>query len=159
MTATDPTAAPARPATPGQAPDGPEHWHVTVCVHEQLTDSQRDELFSAVADAAHEVDDRWSENELGPDVLVTGAPCRCLDAAPAADPAVYRLPTEPPDGTRLKDRGGGIWERDGTKFAPWLLVRNFRGEPPSAPVRRHWHDLLAIGGPLSTAPPAGTEAQ
>lgn len=153
MTATDPTAAPAQPATPGQAPDAPEHWHVTVCVHEQLTDKQRDELFSAVADAAHEVDDRWSENELGPDVLVTGAPCRCLDAAPA----VYRLPPEPPDGTRLRDRGGGVWERDGTYIGPWRLVLTFRGEAPSAPVRRHWYELLGTRAPLSTVPPAGTE--
>lgn len=76
-----------------------------------------------------------------------------LDAAPA----VYTLPPEPPDGTRLKDRGGGIWQRDGRYIATWTLVVTFRGETPYAPVRRHWHELLMAGAPLMTAPPAGTE--
>lgn len=151
MTTTDPSTAPAQPATPG-TPDGPDHWHVTVCVHEQLTDRQRDELFSAVADAAHEVDDRWSENELGPDVLVTGALCRCLNAAPA----VYTLPPEPPE-TVIE-----LWDGDGNRWLrrpPHVAYGEWVPDDDEDSAGEDWPTLLFEYGPLSTAPLAGTEAQ
>lgn len=131
MTANDPTAA--APATPGQ------------------DDMRRERaILRWAADRlmADEPVYRTGQNERA---AIAGQLRRWADEMDAA-PGVYQLPAEP-DVAELWDVRGLRWTRTPDDHPPYLWWCDDESKGP-----RYWRDLL-LRGPLSTAPPAGTEGE
>lgn len=98
---------------------------------------------------------RWVADMAGTHGNVTGGMLRRWADELDTAPPVYQLPAEPPPHiTELWDRDGCRWEwsdgEDGSDSG-WV--------PDTGDGVWEWPELLVEHGPLSTTPPAGTEAE
>jgi hypothetical protein len=151
LSATDsaeqPHAGTTAPPRATEVADGPEHWHVTACVHQQLTDTQRDDLFTAVTAAAHD----WEPP--GINVHVGGGPCHCAtgpapDATEAAVDAAERVIGYTLDGAKLWDPRRAAWldpVRMVAAIAQALAASGLLADRDSNPVTGRWRVGRKVG--------------